>query len=120
MGFCLDAATELAKDGIEAEVINLRSLRPLDEDAIVNSVMKTNHLVTVEGGWPQCGIGSEICARIIESKWTFCTFGFQALFVISSGLLKVKVVHLGIRLIVLIFVIMHNLIVLCIKCDIIH
>lgn len=68
VGFCLDAALELAKEGIEAEVINLRTLRPLDENAIVESVMKTNHLVTVEGGWPQSGIGSEICARIIESK----------------------------------------------------
>ena len=72
VGFCLDAAVELAKDGIEAEVINLRTIRPLDEDAIVASVMKTNHLVTVEGGWPQCGIGSEICARIVESTSSHC------------------------------------------------
>jgi len=67
VGLCLEAAEQLAKEGINCEVINLRSLRPLDEETIVNSVMKTNHLVTVEGGWPQSGIGSEICARIMES-----------------------------------------------------
>ncbi|KAJ8301743.1 hypothetical protein KUTeg_020730 [Tegillarca granosa] len=50
------------------KVINLRTLRPLDENTIIQSVMKTNHLVTVEGGWPQSGIGSEICARIVESS----------------------------------------------------
>uniref|UniRef100_A0A2P2HXA6 Pyruvate dehydrogenase E1 component subunit beta n=1 Tax=Hirondellea gigas TaxID=1518452 RepID=A0A2P2HXA6_9CRUS len=64
---CLDAAEELAGIGVECEVINLRSLRPLDSDAIVQSVQKTHNLVTVELGWPQCGIGSEICARIMES-----------------------------------------------------
>lgn len=63
----LDAAQELASRGVECEVINLRSLRPLDMDTIFKSVMKTNHLVTVEQGWPQHGIGSEICARVIES-----------------------------------------------------
>ncbi|KAL5015516.1 hypothetical protein ScPMuIL_009786 [Solemya velum] len=67
VGVCLDAAKELETIGVECEVINLRSLRPLDDEAIINSVMKTHHLVTVEGGWPQSGIGSEICARIIES-----------------------------------------------------
>jgi len=64
----LDAAKELAGEGIECEVINLRSIRPLDEETIVKSVTKTNHLVTVEQGWPQCGIGSEICARIMEGE----------------------------------------------------
>ncbi|XP_054164290.1 pyruvate dehydrogenase E1 component subunit beta, mitochondrial-like [Oppia nitens] len=67
VGICLEAAQELAAIGVEAEVINLRTLRPLDEETIINSIVKTNHLVTVEGGWPQCGIGAEICARIIES-----------------------------------------------------
>lgn len=51
----LAAANELAGSGIEAEVINLRSVRPLDVETICKSVQKTNHLVTVEGGWPQCG-----------------------------------------------------------------
>ncbi|XP_052089730.1 pyruvate dehydrogenase E1 component subunit beta, mitochondrial-like isoform X1 [Mytilus californianus] len=68
VGHCLEAANELAGQGVECEVINLRTIRPMDEETLIKSVMKTNHLVTVEGGWPQCGIGSEICARIIESQ----------------------------------------------------
>ena len=71
VGLCLEAAEQLAKEGINCEVINLRSLRPLDEETIINSVIKTSHLITVEGGWPQSGIGSEICARIMESKFYF-------------------------------------------------
>ncbi|KAI4827851.1 hypothetical protein CgunFtcFv8_013951 [Champsocephalus gunnari] len=63
---CLDAAAVLAKEGIDCEVINLRSIRPLDVECIETSVMKTNHLVTVEGGWPQFGVGAEICARVME------------------------------------------------------
>lgn len=66
---CLEAANELAGKGIEAEVINLRSLRPLDVDTIIQSVVKTKHLLTVEQGWPQCGIGAEVSARIAESKF---------------------------------------------------
>lgn len=64
----LEAANELAGKGIEAEVINLRSLRPLDIDTIVQSIVKTNHCLTVEQGWPHCGIGAEISARISESE----------------------------------------------------
>jgi len=64
----LNAANELAKEGIEVEVINLRSIRPLDRDSIIESVKKTNHLVTVEENWPQHGVGSEICATIMESE----------------------------------------------------
>ena len=41
----------------------------MDEETIINSVMKTNHLITVEGGWPQYGVGAEIAAKIMESKW---------------------------------------------------
>lgn len=67
VGFALKAAEELEKDGISAEVINLRSLRPLDRGTIVDSVKKTNRLVTVESGWPQFGIGAEICASVFES-----------------------------------------------------
>uniref|UniRef100_A0A336MZK5 Pyruvate dehydrogenase E1 component subunit beta n=1 Tax=Culicoides sonorensis TaxID=179676 RepID=A0A336MZK5_CULSO len=67
----LQAATELAGKGIECEVINLRSLRPLDTETIFKSVQKTHHLVTVEQGWPQSGIGSEICARIMEHETFF-------------------------------------------------
>jgi len=63
----LQAAEELAGEGVECEVVNLRSLRPLDSATIERSVQRTRHLVTVELGWPQCGIGAEICARIMES-----------------------------------------------------
>ena len=61
----------LTAKGVEAEVINLRSLRPLDIDTITASVTKTNHLITVEQGWPSCGIGAEILARIMESEAFF-------------------------------------------------
>lgn len=71
VGTALDAANLLAAEGINAEVINLRSVRPLDFETIANSVTKTNHLITVENGWPTCGVGAEICARIIESKLAF-------------------------------------------------
>lgn len=67
----LAAANELAGKGIECEVINLRSLRPLDFDTIAKSVAKTHHLITVEQGWPQSGIGSEICARVMETPTFF-------------------------------------------------
>jgi len=66
--FCLEAAAEMEKQGIECEVINLRSIRPLDEETIINSVKKTNHLITVEQGWPQYGVGAEIIAKIMESE----------------------------------------------------
>lgn len=67
----LQSANELAGKGIECEVINLRSLRPLDTETIFKSVQKTHHLITIEQGWPQCGIGSEICARIMEHETFF-------------------------------------------------
>lgn len=54
--------------GISAEVINLRTLRPLDRDCIIGSIKKTNRIVTVEEGWPQCGIGAEIAGVIMESE----------------------------------------------------
>jgi pyruvate dehydrogenase E1 component beta subunit len=62
----LDAASVLAAEGIEAEVINLRSLRPLDVEAIVASVRKTNRIVSVEEGWAYAGIGAEIAAVMME------------------------------------------------------
>jgi len=69
VGVALDAAEQLkAQHGINCEVVNLRTLRPLDTEAIVKSVKKTNHLVSVETGWPQCGIGSEIIAQVMESE----------------------------------------------------
>ncbi|TQF84833.1 pyruvate dehydrogenase complex E1 component subunit beta [Elioraea sp. Yellowstone] len=66
VGYAMQAAEELAKEGISAEVINLRTLRPLDIDTIVASVKKTNRLVSVEEGWPYAGIGSEIAAVAME------------------------------------------------------
>jgi pyruvate dehydrogenase E1 component beta subunit len=66
VGYAMAAAEELAKEGISAEVINLRTLRPLDIDTIAASVKKTNRLVSVEEGWPFAGIGSEIAALAME------------------------------------------------------
>jgi pyruvate dehydrogenase E1 component beta subunit len=64
MIYALEAAERLAKDGIEADVIDLRTLRPLDLETIFASVRRTNRLVTVEEAWPVCSVGSEICAQI--------------------------------------------------------
>jgi pyruvate dehydrogenase E1 component beta subunit len=66
VGVALQAAEALAERGISAEVINLRSLRPLDTEAIVASVKKTSRLVTVEEGWPFAGIGAEVAMQIME------------------------------------------------------
>ncbi|KAM4021502.1 pyruvate dehydrogenase E1 component subunit beta, mitochondrial [Anomaloglossus baeobatrachus] len=66
VGHCLEAANVLSKEGIDCEVINLRTIRPMDTETVEASVVKTNHLVTVEGGWPQFGVGAEICAKIME------------------------------------------------------
>jgi pyruvate dehydrogenase E1 component beta subunit len=71
MSYALKAAEELAKDGIEAEVIDLRTIRPMDTDTIVESVKKTGRIVTIEEGWPQSGIGAEIAARIIEYAFDY-------------------------------------------------
>jgi len=67
----LEAAELLAAEGIDAEVINLRSLRPLDTETITESVKKTNRLVNVEEGWPTCGIGAEIAARMMETAFDY-------------------------------------------------
>ncbi|MGE5516650.1 MAG: pyruvate dehydrogenase complex E1 component subunit beta [Bacteroidota bacterium] len=69
VGVALDAAAKLEAEGISAEVINLRSLRPLDVDSIVASVKKTNRIVTVEEGWAYAGIGAEIAAVIMENAF---------------------------------------------------
>jgi len=71
VGFSLEAAELLAQEGISAEVINLRSIRPLDMDTIVASVKKTSRLVTVEEGWPQHGVGSEICTGVFEQAFDY-------------------------------------------------
>jgi pyruvate dehydrogenase E1 component beta subunit len=66
VGHALKAAETLAGEGIDAEVINLRSIRPLDTETIVQSVKKTNRLVAVEEGWPFAGIGAELAAQMME------------------------------------------------------
>src|SRR5712664_646788 len=71
MSYALKAAEELAKEGIEAEVIDLRTLRPMDTDTIVASVKKTGRAVTVEEGWQQNGVGAEIAARIMEHAFDY-------------------------------------------------
>jgi pyruvate dehydrogenase E1 component beta subunit len=71
MTYALKAADELAKDGIEAEVIDLRTLRPMDTETIINSVKKTGRAVTVEEGWAQSGVGAEIAARIMENAFDY-------------------------------------------------
>ena len=71
MSYALKAADELAKEGIEAEVIDLRTLRPMDTDTIVASVKKTGRAVTVEEGWQQSGVGAEIAARIMEHAFDY-------------------------------------------------
>jgi pyruvate dehydrogenase E1 component beta subunit len=71
VNYALEAAEKLAGEGIEAEVIDLRTLRPLDIPTIIESVKKTNRLVTVEESWPVCSIGSEICARITSEAFDY-------------------------------------------------
>jgi pyruvate dehydrogenase E1 component beta subunit len=69
VGHALEAAEILAGDGIEAEVIDLRSLRPLDTETLITSVKKTNRLVTVEEGWAVAGIGAELAAVTMEQAF---------------------------------------------------
>ena len=71
MALALDAAEALAKDGISAEVIDLRTLRPLDYDTVIASVMKTNRCVTVEEGWPVGAIGNHLSATIMTRAFDY-------------------------------------------------
>jgi pyruvate dehydrogenase E1 component beta subunit len=71
MTYALKAAQELEKEGIDAEVIDLRTLRPMDTDTIIASVMKTGRCVTVEEGFPQSGVGAEIATRIMENAFDY-------------------------------------------------
>ncbi|MEQ1705968.1 MAG: pyruvate dehydrogenase complex E1 component subunit beta [Rickettsiales bacterium] len=71
VGKALEAAEALAQDGISAEVIDLRTIRPLDTETIIESVKKTNRCVSVEEGWPAAGIGSEIAAVIMEHAFDY-------------------------------------------------
>lgn len=69
VGLCEQAAEVLAEQGIDAEVIDLRTLRPLDTETIMASLRKTNRLVTVEEGWPTAGVGSEIASLVMEQAF---------------------------------------------------
>ena len=71
VGLALKAAEELAADGIEAEVVDLRTLRPLDTATIIDSVRKTNRLVSVEEGWGPMGVGAEVVARVVEHAFDY-------------------------------------------------
>ncbi|MDR4306487.1 pyruvate dehydrogenase complex E1 component subunit beta [Chelatococcus sambhunathii] len=69
MTYALKAAEKLAEEGIEAEVIDLRTIRPMDTETIVESVKKTGRIVTIEEGWAQSGVGAEISARVMEKAF---------------------------------------------------
>jgi pyruvate dehydrogenase E1 component beta subunit len=71
MRYALKAADELAKDNIDAEVIDLRTLKPMDSETIIESVKKTGRIVTVEEGWKQSGVGAEIAARVMEQAFDY-------------------------------------------------
>ncbi|MBV9347596.1 MAG: pyruvate dehydrogenase complex E1 component subunit beta, partial [Pseudolabrys sp.] len=71
MTYALKAAEELAKEGVEAEVIDLRTLKPMDTETIITSVQKTGRAVTIEEGWQQNGVGAEIAARIMENAFDY-------------------------------------------------
>jgi pyruvate dehydrogenase E1 component beta subunit len=71
VGTIIEAAERLAAEGIDAELIDLRSLRPLDVETVIESVKKTNRLVTVEQGWPICSIGSEISSQVVEHAFDY-------------------------------------------------
>ena len=71
VGFALQAAEALAAEGIEAEVVDLRTLRPLDHETVVQSVIKTHRLVTIEEGWGPMGVGAEVAARVVEHAFDY-------------------------------------------------
>jgi len=71
VGFALEAAEKLAEMGLDAEVIDLRTIRPLDTETILDSVKKTNRIVSVEEGWPFAGVGSEICTLVCEKAFDY-------------------------------------------------
>jgi len=71
VSYALKAAEELAKKHIQAEVIDLRTLRPMDTDTVVASVQKTGRCVVVEEGWQQSGVGAEVAARIMDKAFDY-------------------------------------------------
>jgi pyruvate dehydrogenase E1 component beta subunit len=71
MSYALKAADELAKENIAAEVIDLRTIRPMDTETVIASVKKTARIVTVEEGWQQSGVGAEVAARVMEQAFDY-------------------------------------------------
>jgi pyruvate dehydrogenase E1 component beta subunit len=71
VGFCLQAAEKLAEEGIHAEVVDLRTLRPMDIGTVIESIKKTNRVVTVEEGWGPMGVGAEISAKAVELAFDY-------------------------------------------------
>jgi pyruvate dehydrogenase E1 component beta subunit len=71
VSYALKAADELAKENIAAEVIDLRTIRPMDTETVVASVKKTGRIVTVEEGWQQSGVGAEVAARVMEHAFDY-------------------------------------------------
>ncbi|MDP4593238.1 MAG: pyruvate dehydrogenase complex E1 component subunit beta, partial [Beijerinckiaceae bacterium] len=71
MRYALNAAAELEKEGIDVEVIDLRTIRPMDIGTVIESVKKTNRCITVDEGYPQCGVGAEIAARLMTEAFDF-------------------------------------------------
>ena len=71
VALAIDAGETLAGDGISTEIIDLRTLRPLDMPCIISSVKKTNRLVIVEEAWPTCSIGAEICASVVTEAFDY-------------------------------------------------
>ncbi len=101
MGLILEAAAELAKEGIDAEIIDLRSLRPLDTATVIASVKKTNRLVVVEEGWPICSISSEIAAQVQREAFDYldapvmCVTGKDVPMPYAANLEKLALPHLA-------------------------
>ncbi len=71
VGVCMDAAEELAREGVDAEVVNMRSIRPIDIETIIESVRKTNRVVSVGEGWPTCGVGAEVAQLVCEHAFDY-------------------------------------------------
>lgn len=71
VGYALEAAETLAAEGIDAEVVDLRTIRPIDTDTVIESVKKTNRLVCAEEGWGQSGIGAEVAARVVAEAFDY-------------------------------------------------
>ncbi|CAL5331863.1 unnamed protein product [Camellia sinensis] len=106
VGYAIKAAEILAKEGISAKVINLRSIRPLDRAIINASVRNTSRLVTVEEGFPQHGVGAEICESVIEESFmyldapsgkAFTTKGMQVLELVGKETIDLLITETGIE-----------------------